>query len=488
MRKVYTRRDFLKAAGISAAGLVLSGCDVNATKLPAATPMSFPPTETPTPTSTPNFTYLTNCINFQIDKLTSAYKLTDSNKETLLKCVKMTQLTDPISLNEIPIWIISSALLEQQDQSLAELLGDIPLAIQTGYETWVAPGFKDVTNIHVGCEFMEQENGSDGPMRRNFNFGVISSEWGHTAFGYNAPNGDRGWGNISDYIQLDLNGNAILQTDKLDFSWCEDFQARQALSHLGGSGRRLLLSHLIYPVRGSIPRGFELLNREQGIAIMTQYIDFTVNHLKDKFFAYNIVNEFYMTDDNDAQDVMLKVIGEDYIDIAFESVRKADPSALTILNQQENHIRDWDVNGIYLFQTTLRVANRLAEKGLIDMIGSQCHIDQGPGSPAYTNITEMTDVYMNYPVPVFISELDANTEQYADQPDRFLIQAQRVKGVLQAALASGTTFINLWGSFPDELSWLGPQTAATPWATGWKEKPMYFEILRTLFKNYAKLA
>ena len=28
----------------------------------------------------------------------------------------------------------------------------------------------------------------------------------------------------------------------------------------------------------------------------------------------------------------------------------------------------------------------------------------------------------------------------------------------------------------------------TPWAKGWIEKPMYFEILRTLFRNYVKIS
>lgn len=486
MRKQFSRRDFLKTAGIATAGLALSACGVKGTESPTET--NIPPTAAPTVTSTPNFANLTACINTQIDKIANAYQLIDSNKVVLTACVDQVKILNPINNRETPAWFLSTSLLKQKDPNLADLLGGIPLAIQAGYETWLAPGFKDVTDLHIGCEFMENENGSDAPMRRNFNFGVISSEWGHTAFGYNAPNGNRGWADIADYIKIGTNGIATLLTDKLDFSWCEDFQARQALSHLDGSGRRLLLSHLIYPTRGSMPHGFERLTREQGIAVMTQYIEFTVNRFKDRFFAYNIVNEFYMTEDNDAQDVMLKVIGEDYIDIAFETVRKADPTALTILNQQENHTKDWSVNGINLSETTLKVANRLVEKGLIDMVGSQCHIDQGPGSPEYTNIAEITEVYKSYPVPVYISELDANTEEYASQPDRFLIQAQQVKGVLQAALDSGSSYFNLWGGFPDELGWLGPQAASTPWATGWVEKPMYYEILRSLFKNYAKLA
>ena len=485
MRKQFSRRDFLKTAGIATAGLALSACGVKESESPTAT--NIPPTTAPTVTTTPNFANLTACINTQIDKIANAYQLIDSNKVALTACVDQEKILNPINNRETPAWFLSTLLLKQKDPALADFLGNIPLAIQKGYETWVAPGFKDITDLHIGCEFMENENGSDAPMRHNFNFGVISSEWGHTAFGYNTPNGDRGWADIADYIIIDPNGIATLLTDKLDFSWCEDYQSQQALSHLDGSGRRLLLSHLIYPIRSSMPRGFERLTREQGIAVMTQYIEFVVNRFKDRFFAYNVTNEFYCTDDNDAQDVMLRVIGEDYIDIAFETVRRTDPTALTILVQGENHTKAWTVNGINPSQVTLKVANRLAQKGLIDMVGSQCHIDQGPGSPDYTNIAEMTEVYKSYPVPVFISELDANTEEYTNQPDRFLIQAQRVKGVLQAALESGSKYFNLWGGFPDELGWLGPQAASTPWATGWVEKPMYYEILRSLFKNYAKM-
>ncbi|MPM19258.1 hypothetical protein SDC9_65679 [bioreactor metagenome] len=268
MPKQLTRRDFLKLAGITTTGLVLSACGVKATEFPTTT--TLPPTLAPTVTSTPNYSNLTACIKAQIDQLAAAYQLTDSYKEVLTACVDQVQILNPIGSDEMPVWFLSSTLLEQKEKALADLLGDIPLAIQSGYETWVAPGFKDVTDLHIGCEFMEYENESDGPMRRNFNFGVISSEWGHTAFGFNAPNGERGWENISDYIRIDSNGKTTLLTDTLDFSWAEDYQVGQALTHLEGNGRRLLLSHLIYPTRASMPLGFENLTREQGIAVMTQ--------------------------------------------------------------------------------------------------------------------------------------------------------------------------------------------------------------------------
>ncbi|MDP3184597.1 MAG: twin-arginine translocation signal domain-containing protein [Anaerolineales bacterium] len=59
MSKKLSRRDFLKLAGATSAGLALSACGVNATEVPTATfvpPTGTPsPTATPAPTSTPNF-------------------------------------------------------------------------------------------------------------------------------------------------------------------------------------------------------------------------------------------------------------------------------------------------------------------------------------------------------------------------------------------------------------------------------------------------
>ena len=65
MPKQLTRRDFLKIAGITTTGFVLSACGVKATELPTTT--TLPPTLAPTVTSTPNYSNLTACIKAQID-------------------------------------------------------------------------------------------------------------------------------------------------------------------------------------------------------------------------------------------------------------------------------------------------------------------------------------------------------------------------------------------------------------------------------------
>jgi len=352
MSKKLSRRDFLKLAGVTSAGLALSACGVNATELPTAT--LIPPTETaiPTltasPTSTPNFDNLMKVINLQIDKIATAYSLPENQKDILKNCI------EKVEVENKAFWIISSSLIDQQDKKLADMIGDTPLALQNDYESWSNPGFKDVTKIHIGGNFEEQENGSDKPMRTNFEFGVFGSQWGATAFqGRNNKN-------IDDFVTINADGSSTLHASKLDFSWYEDYQSRQALSHLDGEGRRLMLFHLIYPRDWTVPHGYKNLTKQQATDIMVQYIEYTVKRFKNKVFGYSVVNEFGMPDD-----VMMKIIGKEYIDIAFETVRKADPTALTILNHHENHVPKQIANGLDVTKASRETAQRLKEKGLI---------------------------------------------------------------------------------------------------------------------------
>jgi hypothetical protein len=140
-------------------------------------------------------------------------------------------------------------------------------------------------------------------------------------------------------------------------------------------------------------------------------------------------------------------------------------------------------------RVTLETARRLKQKGLIDYIASECHIDQVAGALPEVTQEEMEQVFKAYPVPVFPSSIDINTSSYKDDPKRFLIQAQKLKTVLQASIDSGAPYISFWGDFPDNKSWLvtivgDVDSAATPWTDSWQEKPMYFTAESVLLKNY----
>jgi len=140
-------------------------------------------------------------------------------------------------------------------------------------------------------------------------------------------------------------------------------------------------------------------------------------------------------------------------------------------------------------QLTLETSTRLEQKNLIDYIASEFHVDQVAGALPEVTQEQIEQVFRTYPVPVFPSSIDINTSAYKDDPQRFLIQAQKLKTVLQASINSGAPYISFWGDFPDSQSWLEticgyPDADATPWMDTWQEKPMYFTAESVLLKNY----
>ena len=448
------------------------------------------PTNIVTPTQS-GPTQPTALINERLNAVVSSYRdlgnypFTEKQLANLRQSVELVQISDKKMQLTRSYWLISETkLTELQEPELAEMLGYIPLAYSEDGFNWKASGLKDTTDLPLGAQFDQLENGSAEVIGANFDTAVVTSEWGSTMFGGKS---------IFDFITINQDGSVILNPDKLGWGGNEDYQMSEALKFVKGStkdidksgrGRRIYLSHLIYP--GHSPVDFNKLTRDQAISVIQQYITAIVDKYKNKVFAYSVVNEFGQNDD------LWKIIGPDYIDIAFKAVRDADPTALTILNIQENEVNRGEVRieGRTIAEETRLIAERLKSKGLIDFVGAECHIELFPLSPHDETLEEIKNTFSSYPVPVIITELDVNMQEYANKPDAYLIQAQKLKTLLQAASDSGSVkMINLWGDFPDDKSFptviIGDQNANPgPWAASWKEKPFFFEMSASLFKNY----
>jgi len=486
MKNSISRRDFLKLAGAASAGLALSACGVKATEIPTATLVVPTKTAVPTtilaPTTTPNFENLNKVIHEQIGKIVRAYQLSENQKEILANSV------ETVEVEGKNFWFIASRLLDTQDKNLAELIGDVPVAIQLDFETWSDPGFKEVTNLPIGAEFQEWEEDSlaTRPSRKHWDFGIISSEWGITAFGVGATGEKR---SIFDFITIKDDDTVILDTSQCTWEHYEDYHIREAEKYFkddakgidrAGKNRRFILLPVVYP--GSEPKDFEKLTKNQAISLLKQYVSAVINRYKEHCFGYMGVTEFGMSNDG-----LLQKIGSEYIDIIYQQIREADPTAVLILEHTDNHVPDTDMTKL-----TRMTAQRLKDKGLIDVIASECHIDLFTGSPHNETYDEIFETFKSYPVPTFPSSIDVNVAAYKNQPDKFITQAKKTQTVLQASIDAGAPYIGFWGGFPDERSWIElvlgiPEADATPWATGWIEKPFYFEILRILFRNYAKI-
>lgn len=320
---------------------------------------------------------------------------------------------------------------------------------------WAVTTLKDLSNllgIPVGG-MVEKYPGTQDLYRNEFTAGSIASAWG-----------------------LSVAKNGI--GSSFDFSGYEDFQYRFEEQTARYGANRLLLNSIIW--NAVSPKGFETLSREQAIAWMKNYITVVMEHYKGKIDNYVVVNEPHPIGGDVADDPLRKIIGPDYIEIAFQTARQVNPNAFLIFNETDNH----GPEGKYV-QDTMEFGNALYAKGLIDAIGVQGHLSYSDSYPAPTE-EQMLAILNNYKAPIILTEVDAQISQLHNG-NRLQIQAEWYRSLLSACLRTGRCKgVFLMGGFPDHNSWyeLGQQIQnadPTPWDDNLQPKPAYYAILQALY-------
>ena len=110
-------------------------------------------------------------------------------------------------------------------------------------------------------------------------------------------------------------------------------------------------------------------SRDDAIRILENHIKTIMNHYKGKVDEWVVVNEPYIHPYR-PHDVFNQFIGPEYVDLAFQAAKEADPKAKLIFNDAGNHIATGPT-------TTLdkSIITRLETESLVDKIGLQMHID-----------------------------------------------------------------------------------------------------------------
>ncbi|PIY69446.1 hypothetical protein COY90_00620 [Candidatus Roizmanbacteria bacterium CG_4_10_14_0_8_um_filter_39_9] len=179
-------------------------------------------------------------------------------------------------------------------------------------------------------------------------------------------------------------------------------------------------------------------------------------------------------------DIFHKTISEDYIQLAFEAAREANPKAKLILNNSHNHTE----SGI-MFERTLKLSKILAEKGLIDYVGVEMHID-GSKPPSEQ---ELIKALSQYPVPIFVTELDVNMSNVSgSQKERMHKQAEIYMTIGRGIVQAGNVKkVNLWGINDNGSVWeaFRNQPNADPllFDDNFNKKKAYYWFLRGIIEG-----
>jgi endo-1,4-beta-xylanase len=214
------------------------------------------------------------------------------------------------------------------------------------------------------------------------------------------------------------------------------------------------------------------------VALLRKRINRLVRRYKGVISEWVVVNEPYFPGASwrQANDILYSEVGKKYIEIAFEAAREADPSAVLIFNDTNNHVLGWPGTA-----NTLKTASKLHSRGLIDGVGLQMHLRAA--SPP--TISQLLEAMKEYPVPAYITELDVDLSGVrGSREERFFAQAKIYSDVLLAALETGAcNSLTVWG-IGDQFSWLeirGRSDAdGTLFDDNFSPKPAYFALFELL--------
>ncbi|KAG5922429.1 Endo-1,4-beta-xylanase 2 [Claviceps africana] len=169
--------------------------------------------------------------------------------------------------------------------------------------------------------------------------------------------------------------------------------------------------------------------------VIENHISTVAGRYKGKIYAWDVLNEIFMQDGSFRQTQYYKVLGEDFVRIAFAAAKKADPHAKLYINDFNLD----DPNAAKLQAMVKYVKKWISEGVAIDGIGSQSHLFAGMGSK---NAAALKVLGQAAP-EVAITELDITGAPAVDY-----------KAVAQGCIdVKNCVGITSWG-FRDEDSWL----------------------------------
>jgi endo-1,4-beta-xylanase len=214
--------------------------------------------------------------------------------------------------------------------------------------------------------------------------------------------------------------------------------------------------------------------RQELINIVTEHVTNVVNHFRGQVDWWDVVVEANPTGDDDE---FMNIIGPEYIDIAFELAREIDPNTPLDLEDCGEDLDYWKYG--FLLETV----SRLQEKGLIDALKVECHLDGANPIPK----EELVEAFRSYGLPIIVSSVDITLKNVSGaRQERFERQAQILVDLFEAAMDSGVCIgFYFWEGFGDKYNWLermdipgygGPNADATIFDDDLNPKPAYFAL------------
>jgi endo-1,4-beta-xylanase len=236
-------------------------------------------------------------------------------------------------------------------------------------------------------------------------------------------------------------------------------------------------------------------------ALLVAHIETVAGRYAGRMHSWDVVNEAIDPKDGRPDGLRispwLKLAGDDYIELAFQTARRADPQALLTYN--DYGIENETPEAAAKRAAVLMLLRRLrARRVPIDAVGIQSHISAAPNSqpdPKYTygpGLLRFLADLRDLDLQVFLTEMDVNDRALPPAiPDRDRAVAETYQRYLSTVLTDPAVKAVLTWGITDRYTWLNGEDARPdklperplPFDSGpaaYRPKPAFFSLRESL--------
>ncbi|KAF6746874.1 glycosyl hydrolase family 10 protein [Ephemerocybe angulata] len=223
-----------------------------------------------------------------------------------------------------------------------------------------------------------------------------------------------------------------------------NFGNADSVANWASSRGKLLRGHTLV-WHSQLPGWVSNINDKNTLTqVITNHINTVAGRFKGKVYAWDVVNEILEDNGNFRNSVFYRVLGEDFVDLAFRTARAADPNAKLYLNDY-----NLDYNGPKI-NNTVALINRLKARGTpIDGVGTQAHLIVGNLAP----FDETLKLLASTGLDVAITELDIRIAKPVDAAKLAQQQMDYATVTTSCLTTPQCVGITIWG-VSDRNSWV----------------------------------
>nr|AHE13927.1 endo-1,4-beta-xylanase B [Achaetomium sp. Xz-8] len=211
--------------------------------------------------------------------------------------------------------------------------------------------------------------------------------------------------------------------------------------------------------------------------VIVDHITHVMGHWKGQCYAWDVVNEALNEDGTYRESVFYKVLGEEYIKLAFKTASEVDPHAKLYYNDYNLESPSGKTAG------AANIVKMLRKEGIrIDGVGLQAHLT-AERHPTLDQHIDAISSFTELGVEVALTELDVRITMPATA-ENLALQKESYKNAVGACVqVRGCIGVTIW-DFYDPFSWVPytfpGQGAPLLWFDNFTTHPAYDGVVEAL--------